>query len=187
MLPHGTDSPPGTAASCCSPGKHHHQKCTCHGSSSFLSLTGQLGLTLPQWRSVAPVILTLSSCGQRDSSDSSLGLTWASSTGSHLAFCKEELPVSSYSFKVTSHNFVHRSFFQRKALASIVSSLPPLLGPQDFCMPLCARAQLQQEEGPPQPYPSPTGPVQSGGGGRQMYPASGITPTSVCARSRCAG
>lgn len=117
--PHWT--PAGTPARCNE--KNTAGKVLINAYFWFLLLTDWLGLTSSGHRSVA---VSSSSCfspvDSGSSSDSGLGLPWESSTGSPVSFCKEELSVSSCSFKVTSHNFVCRGFLRER----LCHPLPPL-------------------------------------------------------------
>lgn len=111
-------------------------------------LTGRLGLTSP-WRRAVTAIPSSSHSPPVDggsSSNSSLGLPWASSAGSREARCKEELPVSSYLFKATSHNFAYRE----KGFA--IHCFPSASSPGTSGLlrtSFCTRVQLQQKKGPP--------------------------------------
>lgn len=105
--------------------KKHRWKSFINAYFWFLLLTDWLGLTSSGHRSVA---VSSSSCfspvDSGSSSDSGLGLPWESSTGSLVAFCKEELSVSSCSFKVTSHDFVCGGFLRKRLCHPLLPLCP---------------------------------------------------------------
>lgn len=116
------------------------------------------------------------------SSDSSLGLPWASSTGSHMAFCKEEFPVSSYSFKVTSHNFVCSGFLRERLPPPLLPLCLLSWGPRISTCFFVPGPSFIRRKGHHNPIHFPLVPYSLVEGADTYIPSSGITPTSICAR-----